>query len=287
MSLLGYSQSQIGIINDKDGFVNIRVDKSSKSEIIGKILKNEYFTFFEDNASNWWIIESKTGLIGYVHKSRISFIKKGYLQKGKLLDKNVEISFSEYLLNEISINIFQLKPKNNHYDFSCKGLIRIIKENKLVDQIGYPEIEPVGSSYGITFSKKQDLSTLFIASKFGDYNGEIIVVDSNGKITTFEGGVYFITDNGKFLISTWDSDLSGLTIYDLENKQIRLNRELKEYLGDWYYNGDIYYAPVWDGEKTINKTFQIDFKDFQLKSSILKISDGRKIEEINPNCNCE
>jgi len=287
ISFLGFSQSKIGVIKDKDGFVNIRLEKSSKSQIIGKILENEYFNFFEDNKSNWWAIESKMGLIGYVHKSRISLVKRGYFQAGQLLDINVEISIYESFLNEVSIVVFQLKPTGANFDFSCKGLIRSIKSGKLIDKIDYKEIAPVGSNYGIAFSKKQHQHDLFIASKFGDYDGEIIIVDSKGKITNFQGGDYFITNNGKYLVSDWSSDLSGLTIYDLKNKQIRSKEVLEMYLGHWYYSNGVYYAPIWDGEKEDDRTFQIDFDNFNLKKSVLKINSGEKVEMINQYCDCK
>lgn len=285
--LLGFSQSKIGVINDKDGFVNIRVNKSSKSQILGKIHEKEKFTFFEDTTSNWWIIESKNELIGYIHKSRISFVKNGYLQGGEILDKIIEISFDEYILNGVSVNIYQLKPKDNSYDFSCRGLIRTIHANKLIDELKYRDIEPVGSSYGITFSKKQNLPDLFIASKFGDYQGEIIIVGENGKIINFEGGQYFITHNEDYLISEWSSDLSGLSVYDLKNKRIIFKQQLDIYLSSWYYDNGIYYTSEWNGEKETEKTFQIDFGGFELKKSTLKINERRKIEMINPDCSCE
>ena len=46
ITIFSYSQSKIGLINDADGFANIRVDKTAKSEILGKILENEYFKLF-------------------------------------------------------------------------------------------------------------------------------------------------------------------------------------------------------------------------------------------------
>ena len=41
------SQSKIGVIKDKDGYTNVRTDRNNRSEIIGKVLDKEYFTYFE------------------------------------------------------------------------------------------------------------------------------------------------------------------------------------------------------------------------------------------------
>ena len=151
-TLTGYSQSKIGVIKDKDGFTNIRSEKNNGSEIIGKILDKEHFTFFENDSSNWWVIETKNGQIGYLHKSRILFVKNGYVQNGKLTNKNVLLTAKNEHLKDVTIKIFQLRPIGNFYDFSCRGLIRTIKTNRLIDEINYGNIGAVGGNFGITFA---------------------------------------------------------------------------------------------------------------------------------------
>ncbi|TRZ43130.1 SH3 domain-containing protein [Robertkochia solimangrovi] len=287
LNLTGYSQSKIGVIRDEDGYTNIRSDKSNKSEIIGKIFDKEYFTFFENDDSNWWLIETKKGQIGYLHKSRVSFIQNGYVQNGKLTNKTVSLTVKEEHIKELNIKIVQLSPSENNYDFYCKGLIRTIKGNKLIDEINYGNIDPVGSSFGLTYSLNQNKNHPFIVSKFGDYSGEIIIIQENGKIQRFAGGQYFLTENGKYLVSDWSSDISGLTIYDLEKKEVRLNKELNFYLGKWCISNGVYFAPILDGGKKSDQTYEIDFNDFQLKKSKLKTKEASEIEMINKDCYCK
>lgn len=61
----------IGLINDPDGYTNIRSNPNSKSGVIGKIFKGDYFHYKENINSNWYPITNQTGLKGYIHKSRI------------------------------------------------------------------------------------------------------------------------------------------------------------------------------------------------------------------------
>ncbi len=65
----------IGIIQDKDGYTNIRSTAFSKSKIIGKITEGQQFIFYASDSSNWWkikLIDKKGSSIeGFVHKSRI------------------------------------------------------------------------------------------------------------------------------------------------------------------------------------------------------------------------
>lgn len=63
-------ESEHGTINDPDGYTNIRASNSSKSEIVGRILEGEVFTYWKTN-DNWYKVETPKGVKGYVHKSRI------------------------------------------------------------------------------------------------------------------------------------------------------------------------------------------------------------------------
>ncbi|NJB72035.1 hypothetical protein GGR42_002526 [Saonia flava] len=77
---------QVAIINDKDGFTNVRLKPQQNSEIIYNLKTNQVFwfgeeDFYSDNV-DWIMVEitknkysiecgSLDNLIGYVHKSRI------------------------------------------------------------------------------------------------------------------------------------------------------------------------------------------------------------------------
>ena len=84
-------QRYIGQINDPDGYTNIRKSPNSKAEIIGKLLKNEYF-FYTENPSGWYEVSTQHKVQGFVHKSRIQ----------KVNDKELialKINFGDYAEN--------------------------------------------------------------------------------------------------------------------------------------------------------------------------------------------
>jgi hypothetical protein len=60
-----------GIINDPDGYVNIREGKSISSKVTGKIVDKEEFLYWENKNSDWWKVMTHNLVEGYVHKSRI------------------------------------------------------------------------------------------------------------------------------------------------------------------------------------------------------------------------
>tara|TARA_R110002012_G_scaffold139040_2_gene296116 strand:- start:8356 stop:9132 length:777 start_codon:yes stop_codon:yes gene_type:complete len=94
-----YSQEwKIGVINDPDGYTNIRAGKTTKSEVIGKLLANELFRFADSTAEQWLMIKmtkcncetsqhESRQITGFVHKSRIRDVNNlGNHEMTNLLD---------------------------------------------------------------------------------------------------------------------------------------------------------------------------------------------------------
>ncbi len=102
-------QRYIGQINDPDGYTNIRKSPNSKAEIIGKLLKNEYF-FYTENPSSWYEVSTQHKVQGFVHKSRIQ----------KVNDKELialKINFGDYAENthDTIVKLNTLKEANHFF----------------------------------------------------------------------------------------------------------------------------------------------------------------------------
>jgi hypothetical protein len=62
------------VINDPDGYTNVRRMQSAASDILTKVYEGEqFYTYAQDD--NWWRIKTKDGKIGYMHVSRIRLLK--------------------------------------------------------------------------------------------------------------------------------------------------------------------------------------------------------------------
>ncbi len=57
-------------IQDPDGYTNLRKDKDKSSEIIEKIKSGSHIQVL-DNSGDWFLVKTKEGKQGYVHKSRV------------------------------------------------------------------------------------------------------------------------------------------------------------------------------------------------------------------------
>lgn len=67
--LLSRFHSQ-AVIQDKDGYSNVRAQPNGKSEVIEKLFENDVFYTFEQKG-NWWQVCTPAGHIGYLYYDRI------------------------------------------------------------------------------------------------------------------------------------------------------------------------------------------------------------------------
>lgn len=107
--------SQYGIVEDKDGYVNIRSEQSAKSRIIdtlhsGRIL---YILFLDEQKGDWLdcsFARKGKNVSGYIHKSKVKLLTSFKKIKEKVV-KN-QVSFLNQKLN-ISITKEPFIAKNN------------------------------------------------------------------------------------------------------------------------------------------------------------------------------
>lgn len=74
------SYAQLGIIKDPDGFCNVRADANNQSKIEDTLANGRFVYHLEDDEikNNWLLVDYHKGkdhLTGYIHRSRIVFLK--------------------------------------------------------------------------------------------------------------------------------------------------------------------------------------------------------------------
>jgi hypothetical protein len=106
------SQDRLAIINDPDGYVNIRSGETVDSAVIGKIVADDLFLYSETN-TEWWKIEKPTyykRLQGFVHKSRIKAISTLSKQEQRKLIETIFAKELEYIKTE------NWEERKNHHE---------------------------------------------------------------------------------------------------------------------------------------------------------------------------
>jgi hypothetical protein len=120
-------------------------------------------------------------------------------------------------VGDIQVNISQYKYLIQSPDIPyCKAYIEIIKNNKTINSLGFPSIEPVGGDYGFLVYS-QLINNHLIISKYGDYDGRTIIINEKGKMFNTIGGYSYIDTLNGLLFSIYSSDLSGFSVFDLKS----------------------------------------------------------------------
>jgi hypothetical protein len=154
--------------------------------------------------------------------------------------------------------------------FYCRGWLTIRLEDTIITKQFFRSIEAVGGCSGLFVPDTQPREDFFIFSKLGDYSGIIFIVDATGNMTQKIGGSFCISKDKRYLFSNYDSDLEGLTVYDLDKHLLLYSAydQVPQSLGAWYFQDGKYFARAYDndldddGQKIKIATF--DFKTNKL-----------------------
>jgi len=170
-------------------------------------------------------------------------------------------TFSKFKIEIRQAHLIDNKS-NTPDDFYCRGWLTVTQGNKIIKELYFKEIEPVGSCYGLFIPDKQPRKDHFIISKFGDYDGSIFIVDTTGKVTEKMGGKFYISKDQHYLFSSYASDLSGLTVYDFKKNLILFSDTIEPYLTDWYFKEGKYFAEIWNPSASAKDNRRIAIYDF-------------------------
>ena len=220
-------QRYIGQINDPDGYTNIRKSPNSKAEIIGKLLKNEYF-FYTENPSSWYEVSTQHKVQGFVHKSRIQ----------KVNDKELialKINFGDYAENthDTIVKLNTLKEANHFFIIGYT----------------YPKIPHKETEGNELLVSNKDIKLEFVTKKVNksDYkfkinkNGVTEMITEKGESVwgyfyskdypekeiayiriTFAGKMPYLLPKTKYL---FNPSISSIRVYDRGNGQYMIDFE--------------------------------------------------------------
>jgi len=204
-------------------------------------------------------------------------------------------SFRDLKIELTQVKLTDYKNADNTSVF-CRIWLTVMRGSVIIDKLFINDCEAVGGCSGIFASPEQQLKDYFILSKFGDYDGRIILIDISGKINSYFGGQYYLSLDNKFLFSTYNSDLAGLTVYDIsQNKVLFTSDSISTYLANFYFYDKNYFAIVSDDIKRLNEIDIVTF-DFNtnnlIKSTVNDnyISKAKQLKGYNiftyGPCNC-
>lgn len=72
----------------------------------------------------------------------------------------------------------------------CRAWVYVYKNEKVTDSVYFDNMNAFGGCAGL-YWKKIQAANFFVMSKFGDYDGRVLVIDSSGVIITCPGANIF------------------------------------------------------------------------------------------------
>ena len=73
--ILNYGQSELGMINDPDGYTNMRSGPGAKNSIVTRVDAGDVI-LTRPQSGEWWKVSLMDRTEGYMHKSRIILLQK-------------------------------------------------------------------------------------------------------------------------------------------------------------------------------------------------------------------
>ena len=141
----------------------------------------------------------------------------------------------------------------------CAAEFTVKRDSAVLERYN-SEMDPLGGCAGLFLPQVQPVKDRFIISGFGNYNGEVFVIAPDGHLEAMSGGKFFISPDSKYLLTYHDSDVSGLSVFNLKTMTLLFSEEQEnlEYLGNCYFLNNTFLIEV-SGSETVAETKVVSF----------------------------
>lgn len=142
---------EVGLINDPDGYTNVREDASLKSKIVGKIYKDQVFQYFPSEDAKWYCV-AVDGNGGYIHSSKVvsiailpsekirEIIFAAYKKMNDWLKGKIKLSEAEGVkFNDDVYDVALAMARDYVAENKDEELLSLFFENYLLDSEGFSE----------------------------------------------------------------------------------------------------------------------------------------------------
>lgn len=211
--------------------------------------------------------------------------------------------------NDMTIKLIKINSKadDNENAFYCRAWLKVLRNDSTIDSLYFDNMIPGKGCAGIYMDNHQPIPNHFILTKFGDFDGRTLIINHLGIIRNITGGKYFITRDKRFLFSIYESDLSGIAVFDFRyDKLTYSNNSFTTKLTDWYFQEGRYISLDQEAEEEETESenpnaalfFTIQYFDFikrTMKTDKLNFENLREENAIElqptfkraPDCLCK
>jgi hypothetical protein len=146
------------------------------------------------------------------------------------LDSVYQVFPQNYKFKSFRISLINLHPISQG---DCSGFVLITRARDTIYHRCFLNMESLGGCSGIYSSDSNQFKDYFFISKFGDYNGRLLILNAFGKIIDIPGSSFYFSKDHTFVFADQDSDIGGLTVWDLKMNKLLYDSEKKFEKGDF------------------------------------------------------
>ena len=193
-----------GVIDDPDGYVNLRKDKRADAPVVTKVKAGERFEFQKKEHDDWCHVKLESGMGGWMHYSRI----KLYFTKQDLPAKPEEGDEVDEQARARGINYYEVTQA------AAGGDQKALKTFLSFRGDGAAAEEHVGVSSVVIHLIGDDAFAKFLDEQSLDFCEQLISVWEVGIVWPFDTKEYFrqhFPKSAKFLLGDYDQLLRDYT----------------------------------------------------------------------------
>lgn len=199
--------------------------------------------------------------------------------------KSSHVSRHDYPIGNFTVRIIQVVAAED----ACRARLEVREGGSVLRQVYFKDIDAVGSYYGIFLPDHQPFDDSFVALKFGDYDGRLLLVGNDGSLTNLPGGDFFLTPDKRYLIGSHDSDYESPFVIDVARRRIVIDgaKEKLPGVGDWYVDRAGYFFTEDDEsdelrnpDETTVTVYRLDLKGMKFTRTVMTKARLKTISKV-------
>jgi len=185
-----------------------------------------------------------------------------------------DLQIDSFTFGAYLIEFIQVTNKEAESEPLCRSWFRLKQFGKVANQVYFDNIKPSITCAGIYIPEVQPRKDFFLASKFGDNDGKLIVINRMGEIKLLKGGQFYLTNDKRLVFSNHASEENGLTVFDLNTEKVLFEGKVAKPLANWYFQDSRFFATISNDIITNNKINLMYFDIITNKPVIQQVTSG-------------
>lgn len=180
------------------------------------------------------------------------------------------VNTDSFKLGAMTMHLTNIKAKPHQtISFWCRAALAITYNGDTVLSRFFPDVHAVGGCSGIYMQPIVRGSYVFV-SKFGDYQGRTIAIDTTGKVLDIRGGITYYNPLIDWIVAEHNSDIGGLSVYNTKTGKLVFDSEAPQINGDTCYICGRYLTDVRYDERYLYVLYMNDEENNHQENGILR-----------------